>query len=89
MRLVKRCDAVRAAGQLLDEPVGDEALDRLAYRHRAEAEGHREVVDHERGAGCEAARDDRLPQADEGLVAQVAGLDGGEWDRVELFLAIV
>ena len=75
----ERRDAVGAAGQLLDEPVGDEALDGLAHRHRAEAEGLGEVVDHERGAGCEAARDDRLAQADEGLVAQVAGLDGGEW----------
>ena len=63
----ERRDAVRPARQLLDEPVGDEALDGLAHRHRAEPERRREVVDHERSAWRETARDDRFAEADEGL----------------------
>ena len=78
----ERRDAVGAAGELLDEAVGDEALDRLAHRHRAEPEGLGERVDHERIAGCEPARDDRFAQAQEGLVAQVAGVDWGEGRHV-------
>ena len=70
---------MRAAGELLHEAVGDEALDGLAHGHRAESEGLGEGVDDERIAGCEPARHDRLAQAEEGLVAQVAGVDGGEW----------
>ena len=80
----ERCDAVRAARQLLDEAVGDEALDRLAHGHRAEAERLGQGVDHERIARRQPARDDGLAQAEEGLVAQVAGVDGGEGRHVEI-----
>jgi len=79
---------VRAARQFLDEPIGDEALDGLAYRHRAEPERRRKVVDHERSAGRETARDDRLAEADEGLDAEIAGMDRSQ-GQVETVLAIV
>ena len=80
----ERRDAVRAARQLLDEAVGDEALDGLADRHRAEPEGLGQGIDHERIAWGQPARDDRLAQAQEGLVAQVAGMDGSERGHVEI-----
>jgi len=57
--------------------VGDEPLDGLAHRHRAQPERRREVVDHERSAGRETARNDRFAEADEGLLAQVTAMDWG------------
>jgi hypothetical protein len=79
---------VRAARQLLDQAAGDEALDGLAHRHRAQPEARRQIVDHERGAGREHARDDRVADADEGLDAEIAGVDRSQ-GQVEIVLAIV